>query len=263
MIRKLRACRALPPRKALGACSTMRTVAPARRAAIAAHSAAQPPPTTRTSDICPVSLMNLPRSAIRLRLRGDLYHAPVFQSFAASQDLFDGSSKWEMMDSKTPLADVMDWRIEPVDPSLEPPLRARIDGKAKPPGALGRLEDLAVQLGSIWHPEPPRTENATVFVFAGDHGITAEGVSPYPSSVTAAMVATYLAGRAGVNALARASDVEVRGIDAGVDADLPHHPGLIDAKIRRGTRNAAVEAALTSREVNDCLERGAAIVETA
>src|ERR1700753_3191152 len=172
MIRKLRACRALPPRRAAGACSSMRTVAPARRAAIAAHNAAQPPPTTRTSVICPVSFMNLPRSAIPARLRGDLYHSPVFQSFAASQDLLDGKillddrSKRGSMDSKTPLADLAEWRIEPVDPSLEAQLRASIDGKAKPLGALGRLEDLAVQLGSIWHPEPPRTARATAFAFA-------------------------------------------------------------------------------------------------
>src|SRR5665213_3254314 len=110
-----------------------------------------------------------------------------------------------------------DLPIEPIDDSLEPQLRARIDGKAKPLGALGRLEDLAVQLGSIWHPKPPRTRNAIVFVFAGDHGISAESVSLYPASVTAAMVATYLAGRAGVNALARACDVNVRVVDAGVD----------------------------------------------
>jgi nicotinate-nucleotide--dimethylbenzimidazole phosphoribosyltransferase len=167
------------------------------------------------------------------------------------------------MDSLTPSADLTQWRIEPVDPSLEAQLRARIDGKAKPPGALGRLEDLAVQLGSIWYPHPPRTKNATVFVFAGDHGITAEGVSPYPSSVTAAMVATYLAGRAGVNALARASNVEVKVIDAGVDADLPAHPGLIDAKIRRGSRNAMREPALTIDEAREGLARGAAIVADA
>ncbi len=117
-----------------------------------------------------------------------------------------------------------DWPIDPVDRSLEPQLRARIDGKAKPLGALGRLEDLAVQLGLIWHPLAPRTERATVFVFAADHGITAEGVSLYPAEVTRAMVATYLAGRAGVNALARASNVDVQVIDAGVDADIPAHP---------------------------------------
>lgn len=151
--------------------------------------------------------------------------------------------------------------IEPLDPSLEPTFRARIDGKAKPLGSLGRLEDLAVQLGLIWHPQLPRAERATVFVFAADHGLTAEGVSLYPASVTRAMVATYLAGRAAVNVFARISNVDVQVIDAGVDADLPAHPDLIDAKIRRGSRNAAVEPALTSREVNDCLERGASIVQ--
>jgi nicotinate-nucleotide--dimethylbenzimidazole phosphoribosyltransferase len=150
--------------------------------------------------------------------------------------------------------------IEPVDRSLEPQLRARIDGKAKPLGALGRLEDLAVQLGLIWHPLMPRTERATVFVFAADHGIVVEGVSLYPAEVTRAMVATYLAGRAGVNVLARASNVEVQVIDAGVDAEIAAHPQLIDAKLRRGSRNAAREAALTSQEARDGLARGASIV---
>jgi nicotinate-nucleotide--dimethylbenzimidazole phosphoribosyltransferase len=167
------------------------------------------------------------------------------------------------MDSNTSFDALNDWRIAPVDASLAAQFRARIDGKAKPLGALGRLEDLAVQLGSIWHPAPPRTARATVFVFAADHGITAEGVSAYPSAVTAAMVATYLAGRAGVNALARACDAEVRVIDAGVDAELPPHPELINAKIRRGSRNAAVEPALTEAEARDCLARGAAIAADA
>ena len=164
------------------------------------------------------------------------------------------------MHTKAPSAALKAWRIEPVDRSLAPQFRARIDGKAKPTGALGRLEDLAVQLGLIWHPHAPRTAHATVFVFAADHGITAEGVSLYPAAVTAAMVATYLAGRAGVNVLARASDVDVQVIDAGVDADIPDHPGLIDAKIRRGSRNAARESALTRQEANDGLARGASIV---
>jgi nicotinate-nucleotide--dimethylbenzimidazole phosphoribosyltransferase len=150
--------------------------------------------------------------------------------------------------------------IEPVDQSIAPQLRARIDGKAKPLGSLGRLEDLAVQLGLIWHPLAPRAERATVFVFAADHGLTAEGVSLYPASVTRAMVATYLAGRAGVNALAKALGADVQVIDAGVDADIPAHPGLIDAKVRRGSRNAARESALTSEEACDCLARGVSIV---
>jgi nicotinate-nucleotide--dimethylbenzimidazole phosphoribosyltransferase len=156
-----------------------------------------------------------------------------------------------------------DWPIDPVDRSLEPQLRARIDGKAKPLGALGRLEDLAIQLGLIWHPRMPRTERATVFVFAADHGIAAEGVSLYPADVTRAMVATYRAGRAGVNVLARALNVDVQVIDAGVDADIPAHPQLIDAKIRRGSRNAAREPALTPQEARDGLAGGASIVAAA
>src|SRR6202521_3300800 len=155
------------------------------------------------------------------------------------------------MQTKASSAESNDLQIEPIDRSLEPQFRARIDGKAKPPGSLGRLEDLAVQLGLIWHPLVPRTGRAAVFVFAADHGLVAEGVSLYPASVTRAMVATYLAGRAGVNAFAKAS---------GVDVHIPAHPGLIDAKIRRGSRNAARESALTSREAIDCLARGASIV---
>ena len=176
---------------------------------------------------------------------------------------FDGGSKRGTMHTKVSelsSAGLNDRPIEPIDRSLEPQFRARIDGKAKPLGALGRLEDLAVQLEAIWHPLPPRTKNATVFVFAADHGITAEGVSLYPASVTAAMVATYLAGRAGVNALARACDVSVQVIDAGVDADIPADPGLIDAKIRRGSRNAMREPALTMDEAREGLARGASIV---
>ena len=73
-------------------------------------------------------------------------------------------------------------------------MRARIDGKAKPPGSLGRIEDLAVQLGLIAHPPTRAGDNAVLLVFAGDHGLTEEGVSHYPSAVTVAMVA-HLSGR--------------------------------------------------------------------
>lgn len=166
------------------------------------------------------------------------------------------------MDTHVSSAGSIDLPIEPLDRSLVPQLRARIDGKAKPLGSLGRLEDLAVQLGLIWHPLPPRAERAVVFVFAGDHGIAEEGVSPYPASVTRAMVATYLAGSAAVNALARASNVELRVVDAGIDAEIPADPGLIDAKIRRGTRNAVREAAMTRDEARDAIASGASIIST-
>jgi nicotinate-nucleotide--dimethylbenzimidazole phosphoribosyltransferase len=164
------------------------------------------------------------------------------------------------MDSKAPHAKPFQFSIQPLDQSLVPGLRALIDGKAKPLGSLGRVEDLAVQLGQIWHPLPPRADRAVLFVFAADHGLAAEGVSLYPASVTRGMVAAYLAGVAGANVLARASGVDIIVVDSGVDAYLPAHPNLIDAKIRRGSRNATYEAAMTREEASDALAQGAAIV---
>lgn len=146
--------------------------------------------------------------------------------------------------------------ISPIDMAAEAALRARVDGKAKPPGSLGRIEDLAVQLGLMRHPAEPRGDNAVLMVFAGDHGLTEEGVSQYPSAVTVAMVTTYLAGKACANAFAAASRVDVRVIDAGVAADLPKHPDLIDAKVRRGTANAAREPAMSMDEACLALSRG-------
>jgi len=149
--------------------------------------------------------------------------------------------------------------VSPIDIAHAASLRATIDGKAKPPGALGRVEDLAIRLGLIAEGAPPAFDRALLLVFAGDHGLTAEGVSAYPSSVTQAMVATFLAGKASANAFARAVGAELRVVDAGVDAELPPHPNLLAEKVRRGTRNAAVEPALTSEEVTQALETGARI----
>jgi nicotinate-nucleotide--dimethylbenzimidazole phosphoribosyltransferase len=149
--------------------------------------------------------------------------------------------------------------IAPLDLRLADGMRARIDGKAKPPGSLGRIEDLAVQLGLIWHPDQPRADHAQLLVFAADHGLVDEGVSQYPSAVTAAMVATYLAGRASANAFAAASQVSICVVDAGVAADLPAHPNLIAAKIRQGTANAAREPAMTPQQAADALSRGCQI----
>ena len=153
--------------------------------------------------------------------------------------------------------------IAPIDAALAEALRAKVDGLAKPPGALGRIEDLAVRIGAIQGRIDPVIGRVRAYVFAGDHGLNAEGVSAYPSAVTAAMVATFLAGKASVNAFARACEVEVKVVDAGVDADLPAHADLIDAKIRRGTRNAAVEPALTPDEVAGALARGVALAQRA
>lgn len=149
--------------------------------------------------------------------------------------------------------------ITPINHSLEPSLRALIDGKAKPPGSLGRIEDLAVRLGLIADGPKAKAERALLLVFAADHGMVEAGVSSYPASVTQAMVATFLAGKASANAFARAVEAEVRVVDAGVAGNLRPHSRLIHAKVRKGTRNAAIEPALTDAEVEQALNRGAMI----
>jgi nicotinate-nucleotide--dimethylbenzimidazole phosphoribosyltransferase len=153
--------------------------------------------------------------------------------------------------------------IAPLDRTDEAAYRALIDGKAKPLGALGRIEDLAVRLALIAGRPNPSYERALLLVFAGDHGLTESGVSAYPSAVTTAMVATLLAGRASANAFAQAVGAEVRVVDAGVAADLAPHAALIDAKVRRGTRNAALGPAMMAEEAESALGKGAAIARRA
>ncbi|MDB5560282.1 MAG: nicotinate-nucleotide/dimethylbenzimidazole phosphoribosyltransferase [Enterovirga sp.] len=153
--------------------------------------------------------------------------------------------------------------VPAIDESLREPLRAKVDGKAKPPGALGRIEDLAIRLGLIQGTTEPRADRATLLVFAGDHGLVEDGVSAHPQAVTAAMVRTFLAGRGTANAFARAVGAEVRIVDAGVAAELPAHPDLFDRKIRRGTRNAAREPAMTADELQRALADGAALAADA
>ena len=123
------------------------------------------------------------------------------------------------------------------------------DRLTKPRGSLGRLEDIGVQLAGIaGECPPPVPERATVAVFAGDHGVLAEGVTPWPQEVTAQMVANFCAGGAAVNVLARQAGVDVVVVDVGVAADLPDAPGLLRRKVRAGTANLAVEPAMTAAE---------------
>ena len=147
-------------------------------------------------------------------------------------------------------------KIESFDLNLRTRLRQQMDGKAKPPGSLGRMEDLAVQIGLIQNRHNPIAQGALLDVFAGDHGLTAEGVSAYPAHITAAMVHLFLTGKSCVSAFASVGDTALRVVDAGVNADLPVHPDLLARKIRKGTRNAAQEPALTLAEVHQALTLG-------
>ena len=145
------------------------------------------------------------------------------------------------------------------DHDLAAEIQALIDGKAKPPGALGRIEEIALRLALIRGGSDVRIDKALLLIFAGDHGLTQSGVSSYPSAVTQAMVATFLAGRASANAFARAVGAEVAVVDAGVAAQLAPHPGLIDAKIALGTQDASREAAMTAAQADLALARGAEV----
>jgi nicotinate-nucleotide--dimethylbenzimidazole phosphoribosyltransferase len=131
---------------------------------------------------------------------------------------------------------------------------------AKPPGSLGRLEELGAWLAACQGVCPPRPcARPRVVVFAGDHGIAARGVSAYPSKVTAQMVATVLAGGAAVNVLAAAAGATVRVVDMAVDADTPDAVGK--HKVRRSSGPIDVADALSAGEVTAALEAGRAIAD--
>jgi nicotinate-nucleotide--dimethylbenzimidazole phosphoribosyltransferase len=147
-------------------------------------------------------------------------------------------------------------------PALIELLNQAVANKTKPLGALGRLEDLAIQIGLIQQTLTPTLGNPYVLVFAGDHGIAAEGVSAYPSEVTWQMVTNFLNGGAAISVFARESQLTLRVIDAGVRHDFPDHANLIKAKINFGTRNMLHEPAMTLNECVKAIESGATIIES-
>src|SRR5215470_2704321 len=136
-------------------------------------------------------------------------------------------------------------QIRPLDPHLAAQAQQHLDRLTKPPGSLGRLEELARRYVAITGTVPPRLERKVVIVFAADHGVTAEGVSAYPQAVTAQMVQNFLRGGAAINALARQAGAEVRVVDIGVAAEFPTLPGLIAHKVRPGTANLAHSQAMS------------------
>ncbi|HET6833658.1 MAG TPA: nicotinate-nucleotide--dimethylbenzimidazole phosphoribosyltransferase [Acidimicrobiales bacterium] len=130
----------------------------------------------------------------------------------------------------------------------------------KPPGSLGRLEAVGAQLAGIstMFP-PPLPRPAAVAVFAGDHGVHAQGVSPWPQEVTAQMVGNFLAGGAAINVLARQAGADVVVVDVGVAAELPEVPDLLVRKVRAGTADLALGPAMTIDDAKRALDIGAAV----
>jgi nicotinate-nucleotide--dimethylbenzimidazole phosphoribosyltransferase len=154
--------------------------------------------------------------------------------------------------------------VEKCESGIEPPseewrqnARARLNTLTKPLGSLGRLEDIAAQIVAI---HGPRIGDSPIgkaaFVFAADHGVTEEGVSAYPREVTKQMVLNFLSKGAAINVLSKLHEVALHVVDVGVDADFGTVAGLLDYKIRRGTRNMLHEPAMTGKEVERALSVG-------
>ena len=151
--------------------------------------------------------------------------------------------------------------VPAVDEAIRAAAYRRLDVLTKPRGALGRLEPLAAQLCAIQGTLDLRIVQPVGIVFAADHGVADRGVSAYPREVTAQMVANFLQGGAAISVLAKLQGIELWIVDAGVDGDCTAHPRLIEAKLRRGTRNFIDEPAMTPEECVAALQWGREVVE--
>jgi nicotinate-nucleotide--dimethylbenzimidazole phosphoribosyltransferase len=152
--------------------------------------------------------------------------------------------------------------IRAPDPAAGAAARRHLDSLTKPPGSLGRLEEIAERLAGITG-GAPKVERPVIFTFAADHGVVAEGVSAYPQVVTAQMVENFVRGGAAVNVLARDAGARVVIADFGVVHPLLASPGVVDARIGAGTANLALGPAMTRAQAVRAVEQGARLAEEA
>ncbi|MFJ8244704.1 nicotinate-nucleotide--dimethylbenzimidazole phosphoribosyltransferase [Peribacillus asahii] len=146
-------------------------------------------------------------------------------------------------------------KIPPLDEAMGEQVTKYLDTLTKPPGSLGRLEELVIELGKMTGEAFPQVTKPGVIVFAADHGITAEGVSAFPKEVTEQMVRNFLNGGAAINVFSRAIDAEFAIVDIGIDSDIEAE-GLTSKKVRRGTGNFYREEAMTREEAIQALKVG-------
>jgi nicotinate-nucleotide--dimethylbenzimidazole phosphoribosyltransferase len=146
--------------------------------------------------------------------------------------------------------------IPPLDRNALELARARQDSLTKPRGSLGRLEDIACAVAGMQGDALPSFARRVIVVAAADHGVVAEGVSAYPSEVTAQMVRNFLSGGAAINVLARQGKAEVVVVDAGVAGKLPDDDRLVRVALSRGTRNMARGPAMPCAHAEEIVARG-------
>ncbi|MDP9601307.1 UNVERIFIED_ORG: nicotinate-nucleotide--dimethylbenzimidazole phosphoribosyltransferase [Variovorax paradoxus] len=147
------------------------------------------------------------------------------------------------------------------DAALAARLQGALDNKTKPLGALGRLEALALRIGSVLGTESPQLEAPQMLVCAGDHGLAARGVSAYPSEVTWQMVENFLAGGAAVSVLARQHGLALTVVDCGVRQDFQPRPGLVSRRIAAGTADASEGPAMTAAQCAQAIANGREVVK--
>src|SRR6266480_1883458 len=145
--------------------------------------------------------------------------------------------------------------VTPLDTPAMEMARTRQQQLTKPAGSLGRLEDIAIQMAGITRQPLPKVKQKTVVIMVGDHGVTREGISAYPSAVTPQMVYNFLRGGAAINALAHHIGVKVIVVDVGVAVDLSH-PDLLSRKVAFGTANIALEPAMTHVQMLEAIQVG-------
>jgi len=150
--------------------------------------------------------------------------------------------------------------IRPLDEAAMTAARQRQDTLTKPPGSLGRLEELSIRLAGIQGKAHPTIERKVIFTMAADHGVVAEGIGNWPQEVTAQMVENFLRGGAGINVLARQVGARICFVDMGVASDLKPHAHLIVKKIGYSTKNMCVEPAMSEAEALKSLTTGIEIV---
>lgn len=153
------------------------------------------------------------------------------------------------------------YSITSPDDRLKEQIQQRIDNQNKPLGALGRLEEIALQIGLIQQTYSPTLQHPCHVLFAADHGIEREGVSASPREITWQQMINFTRGGGGVNMFCRQHGFELLLVDVGVDYDLSDYPQIINRKIARGTRNFLHEAAMSEEEMNRALQTGAEMTD--